>query len=99
MTAKDTTNDGPRKAFLLLTADAKVQDIFYTLAGLEEDKTFNEILKLLDEYFTLKSNIPLELIYSDNLRKPVTKRLISVFVDYGNVLSHADLKTRKTTTF
>ncbi|XP_039252489.2 uncharacterized protein LOC120329778 [Styela clava] len=60
LTAKGTTEDSSKKALLLFTAGVKVQDIFYTLAGLDEEKTFTEILNLLDEYFTPKSNIPFE---------------------------------------
>ncbi|XP_077971377.1 uncharacterized protein LOC120341791 [Styela clava] len=60
LTAKGTTEDSSKKALLLFTAGVKVQDIFYTLAGLDEEKTFSETLNLLDEYFTPKSNIPFE---------------------------------------
>ena len=49
-----------RKPLLLHTAGLDTQDIYFSLVGEEEDKTYREAITVLDNYFLPKCNIPFE---------------------------------------
>ena len=57
---KGVKEEKQKTALLLHTAGPAVQEIFYTLVGEEEDKTYKDTVKVLDDYFTPQTNIPFE---------------------------------------
>ena len=57
---KGVTQDAQKQALLLHTAGLEVQDIYYTLVGDDENKTYDETVTILNGYFTPKQNVPFE---------------------------------------
>ena len=57
LTAKGVTNDQKRVALLLHTGGAKLQELYLTLVG-EEEKSFEACVRVLDEHFVPKANLP-----------------------------------------
>ena len=49
-----------RKPLLLHTAGLDTQDVYFSLVGEEENKTYREAITVLDNYFLPKCNIPFE---------------------------------------
>jgi len=60
ITSKGVTSDKQKQAILLHSAGVDVQDVFFTLVGEDEAKSYADTLKLLNEHFIPKSNIPFE---------------------------------------
>lgn len=57
---KGVTDDGQKRALLLHAAGVDVQEIYFTLANEEESSSFTKTVKVLDDYFVPKSNVPFE---------------------------------------
>ena len=60
VTGKGVSNDAQKRALLLHVAGMDVQEIYFTLAGEGEGTDFEVTLKVLDDYFVPKANIPFE---------------------------------------
>ena len=60
VTGKGVSNDAQKRALLLHVAGMDVQEIYFTLAGEGEGTDFEATLKVLDDYFVPKANIPFE---------------------------------------
>ena len=60
VTGKGVSNDAQKRALLLHVAGMDVQEIYFTLAGEDEGTDFEATLKVLDDYFVPKANIPFE---------------------------------------
>ena len=60
LTAKGVTSDKQKVALLLHTAGLELQELHYTLVNEDEDKTFADCVKVLDDYFVPKVNLPFE---------------------------------------
>ena len=60
VTGKGVANDTQKRALLLHVAGMDVQEIYFTLAGEGEGTDFEATLKVLDDYFVPKANIPFE---------------------------------------
>ncbi|PFX23119.1 Transposon Tf2-6 polyprotein [Stylophora pistillata] len=60
VTGKGVSNDAQKRALLLHVAGMDVQEIYFTLAGDGEDVSFQATLRVLDNYFFPKSNVPFE---------------------------------------
>ncbi|XP_015765541.1 PREDICTED: uncharacterized protein LOC107344406 [Acropora digitifera] len=60
LTAKGVTNDQQRVALLLHTGGAEVQELNFTLVDEEEEKSFEACVRVLDEHFVPKANLPFE---------------------------------------
>ena len=59
--AKGVSCDRQKVALLLHTAGTELQELYYTLAATEEElKPFKDVIKILDEYFVPKVNVPFE---------------------------------------
>ena len=57
-----------------------VQEIYFTLAGEGEGTDFEATLKVLDDYFVPKANIPFERHLLDKFRRSTEKLWTSLFV-------------------
>ena len=60
LTAKGVTNDKQKVALLLHTGGMEFQELYFTLVNEEEEKEFKDCVKMLDEYFIPKVNLPFE---------------------------------------
>ena len=60
LTAKRVTNDQQRVALLLHTGGAELQELYFTLVDEEEEKSFEACVRVLDEHFVPKPNLPFE---------------------------------------
>ena len=60
VTGKGVSNDAQKRALLLHVAGMDVQEIYFTLAGEGGDASFEATLKVLDDHFVPKANIPFE---------------------------------------
>ena len=61
MLAKGVSCDRQKVALLLHTAGTELQELCYTLAATEEElKPYTDVIKILDEYFVPKVNVPFE---------------------------------------
>ena len=60
LTAKGVTNDHQRVALLLHTGGAELQELYFTLVDEEEEKSFEAFVRVLDEHFVPKANLPFE---------------------------------------
>ena len=62
LTAKGVTNDNQRVALLRLlhTGGAESQELHFTLVDEEEEKSFQACVRVLDEHFVPKANLPFE---------------------------------------
>lgn len=60
MTGKGVSHDTQKRALLLHGAGKGVQEIYSTLAGEDGDANFEPSLKVLDDYFVPRTNIPFE---------------------------------------
>ena len=58
--ARGVANDQQKVALLLHTAGPELQELYFTLVGEEEKKSFEDCVKFLDEYFIPKVNLPFE---------------------------------------
>ena len=58
--AKGVTNDHQRVALLLHTRGAVLQELYFTLVDEEEEKLFEACIRVLDEHFVPKANLPFE---------------------------------------
>ena len=58
--AKGVTNEGQRVTLLLHSGVIELQVIYYTLVAEDQDISFNDCVAVLDNYFTLKVNVPFE---------------------------------------
>ena len=59
--AKGIVEDRQTVALLLHTAGQEVQDLYFTLAGPEEElRDYKDVVELLDSYFVPKVNVPFE---------------------------------------
>ena len=56
--AKGVTNEGQRVTLLLHSGVIELQVIYYTLVAEDQDISFNDCVAVLDNYFTLKVNVP-----------------------------------------
>lgn len=57
---KGITNDSQKRGLLLHTAGLEVQEVFFTLVSDGEEKDYAATLKVLDDYFIPKANVPFE---------------------------------------
>ena len=57
---KGITSDSQKRGLLLHTAGLEVQDVYFTLVPGGEDKDYPATLKVLDDYFIPKANVPFE---------------------------------------
>ena len=65
MLAKGIVEDRHKVAFLLHTSGQEVQDLYYTLAGPEEElRDYKDVVELLDSYFVPKLNVSLNAMFS-----------------------------------
>ena len=60
LTSKGVTADGQRLALLLHMAGIDFQDVYYTLVSEAEEKTFQQSIQILGNYFTPKANVSFE---------------------------------------
>ena len=60
VTGKGVSNDAQKRALLLHVAGMDVQEIYFTLAGEDGDASFDATLKVLDDHFIPKANVPFE---------------------------------------
>ena len=60
LTAKGVTNDQQRVALLLHTGGNELQELYFTLVDEEEEKSFEACVRVLDENFVPKANLPFE---------------------------------------
>ena len=60
LTAKGVTNDQQRVALLLHTGGAELQELYFTFVDEEEEKSFEACVRVLDEHFVPKANLPFE---------------------------------------
>ena len=60
LTSKGVTADGQKLALLLHMAGIDFQDVYYTLVSEAEEKTFQQSIQNLDNYFTPKANVSFE---------------------------------------
>ena len=60
LTGKGVTDDAQKRALLLHAADVDVQEIYFTLVSEDEITTFEATIKVLDDYFIPKANVPFE---------------------------------------
>ena len=57
---KGITSDSQKRGLLLHTAGLEVQDVYFTLVPGGDDKDYPATLKVLDDYFIPKANVPFE---------------------------------------
>ena len=57
---KGVSNNAQKRVLLLHVAGMDVQEIYFTLAGESGDASFEATLKVLDDHFVPKANIPFE---------------------------------------
>ena len=60
VTGKGVSDDGQKRALFLHVAGMDVQEIYFTLAADAESATFEATVKVLDDYFVPKANVPFE---------------------------------------
>ena len=60
LTGKGVTDDAQKRALLLHAAGVDVQEIYFTLVSEDEITTFEATMKVLDDYFIPKANVPFE---------------------------------------
>ncbi|XP_028404164.1 uncharacterized protein K02A2.6-like [Dendronephthya gigantea] len=60
LTAKGVINDKQKVALLLHTGGLQLQELYFTLVNEDEEKEFKDCVKVLDEYFVPKVNLPFE---------------------------------------
>ena len=60
LTGKGVTDDSQKRALLLHAAGVNVQEIYFTLVSGDEITTFEAMMKVLDDYFIPKANVPFE---------------------------------------
>ena len=60
LTSKGVTADGQKLALLLHMAGIDFQDIYYTLFSEAAEKTFQQSIQILDDYFAPKANVSFE---------------------------------------
>lgn len=58
--AKGIISDSQKSGLLLHTADLEVQDVYFTLVPDCENVDYPTTLKILDDYFISKANVPFE---------------------------------------
>ena len=54
------TNDLQKHSLLLHVAGMEMQEVYFTLVGEDTIATFQDTLKVLDDYFIPKANVPFE---------------------------------------
>ena len=57
---KGITSDSQKRGLLLHTAGLEVQDVYFTFVPVGDDKDYPATLKVLDDYFIPKANVPFE---------------------------------------
>ena len=57
---KGITNDSQKRGLLLHTAGLDVQELYFSLVPDGAEKNYAETLKVLDDYFISKANVPFE---------------------------------------
>ena len=57
---KRIRSDSQKRGLLLHTAGLEVQDVYFTLVPGGEDKDYPATIKVLDDYFIPKTNVPFE---------------------------------------
>ena len=60
LSGEGVTDDPQKRALLLHAADVDVQGIYFTLVSEDEITTFEATMKVLDDYFIPKANVPFE---------------------------------------
>ena len=65
LTSKGVTADGQKLALLLHTAGIDFQHVYYTLVKEAEEKTFQQSIQILDNYFTQRPLSVLKGMCSD----------------------------------
>ena len=60
VTGKGVSNDAQKRALFLHVAGMDVQEVYFTLAADAESATFEATVKVLDDYFVPKTNVPFE---------------------------------------
>ena len=60
LTGKGVTVDSQKRALLLHAAGVDVQEIYFTLVNEDESATYEATLKVIDDYFIPKANVPFE---------------------------------------
>ena len=60
VTGKGVSNDAQKRALFLHVAGMDVQEIYFTLAADAESATFEATVKVFDDYFVPKTNVPFE---------------------------------------
>ncbi|XP_077983944.1 uncharacterized protein LOC144438677 [Glandiceps talaboti] len=55
---KGITADAQKRALLLHTAGLEVQEIYFTLVGEDTEKEYKDTMKVLNDYFIPKANVP-----------------------------------------
>ena len=60
VSGKGVTNDLQKRSLLLHVAGMEVQEVYFTLVGEDTIATFQDTLKVLDDYFIPKANVPFE---------------------------------------
>ena len=60
VTGKGVTNDGQKRGLFLHVAGLDVQEIYFTLAGEDASASFAATVKVLDDSFIPKTNVPFE---------------------------------------
>ena len=56
LTSKGVVSDSQKVALLLHTGGMDFQDVYYTLVGENDQKTFDQCIAILDEYFVPQAN-------------------------------------------
>ena len=60
MLGKGITSDPQKQGLLLHTARLEVQEVYFTLVIDDEKKDYNATMKVLDDYFIPKADVPFE---------------------------------------
>ena len=60
VSGKGVANDLQKRSLLFHVAGVEVQEVYFTLVGEDTIAAFQDILKVLDDYFIPKANIPFE---------------------------------------
>lgn len=60
VSGKGVTNDLQKRSLLLHVAGMEVLEVYFTLVGEDTIATFQDTLKVMDDYFIPKVNVPFE---------------------------------------
>ena len=92
LTAKGVTNDQQLVALLLHTGGAELQELYFTLVDEEEEKSFKACVRVLDEHFVPKANLPIER-HQFRQMSQLNSEKVDRFVSHKFVITIRTLRT------